>query len=90
MGVDLATVPSNNHASPTGALPFLLPNASDPLNESPIPSNKLQQWALKKSSSHVEPLNMRYQVYISLLDDRIRHAWVSVPETFVKHMAKSS
>ena len=89
MGIKFATFPSNNHASPTGALPFLLPTASDSPNESPIPSNKLQQWALKKSSLREEPSNMRYQVYMSLLDHRIRLAWVRLPKSYVTHTAKS-
>ncbi|KAL2384546.1 hypothetical protein RJZ90_001859 [Blastomyces dermatitidis] len=74
-------VSSNNHASPTGALPFLLPGSGsvaapgEPM--APIPSNKLQKWAIEQS--HVEEeqqLTMRFDVYSSLLDHRIRNAWL--------------
>lgn len=48
MGIRFSIVPSNNHASPTGALPFLLPSSSTSTasESSPaIPSMKLQRWA---------------------------------------------
>lgn len=41
------TIPSNNHASPSGALPFLLPSATSPSTSTdiaPIPSNRIQRW----------------------------------------------
>ncbi|PGH30674.1 hypothetical protein GX50_06538 [[Emmonsia] crescens] len=81
VGIPFETVASNNHASPTGALPFLLPAPSsagvsvDPLV--PIPSNKIQKWAIEQS--HVEEeqqLSLRFDVYASLLDHRIRNAWL--------------
>ncbi|PGH13907.1 hypothetical protein AJ79_03322 [Helicocarpus griseus UAMH5409] len=81
VGIPFETVASNNHASPTGALPFLLPASSsaaafvDPLV--PIPSHKIQKWAIEQT--HVEEeqqLSMRFDVYASLLDHRIRNAWL--------------
>ncbi|KAM5468458.1 hypothetical protein MferCBS49748_003505 [Microsporum ferrugineum] len=47
-GIQFRTIPSNNHASPNGALPFLLPapgGIPGPDCVLPVPSNKLQQWA---------------------------------------------
>ena len=41
-------VSSNNHASPSGALPFLLPaalNSSTSLDSAPVSSNRIQRWA---------------------------------------------
>ena len=80
MGVEHATIASNNHASPSGALPFLLPASPAPRTESvlPVPSNKLQRWASEKSASREESLDMRYGAYMSLLDNRIRNAWASI------------
>ncbi|KAF2489644.1 hypothetical protein BU16DRAFT_471240 [Lophium mytilinum] len=76
--VDFLLVASNNHASPSGALPFLLPSTHDAgKSVSPIPSAKLQKWALEKGSRKVEePDDMRYEAYLSLLDHRIRRAWL--------------
>ena len=100
------TVASNNHASPSGALPFLLPSSSSPLPHSepvlPISSNRIQRWAReltpKKTSSKApaeandetstgtnnekmivdapDNADMRYEAYMSLLDHRIRDAYL--------------
>ncbi|KAF2809068.1 uncharacterized protein BDZ99DRAFT_521534 [Mytilinidion resinicola] len=76
--VDFRLVASNNHASPSGALPFLLPSTHDTAKPaSPIPSGKLQKWALEKRKRRVEePEDMRYEAYLSLLDHLIRKAWL--------------
>ncbi|KAI9812915.1 MAG: hypothetical protein M1827_004433 [Pycnora praestabilis] len=78
--IDFVTVPSNNHASPTGALPFLLPSkrtSPAPLDSPlPIPSNKVQKWAREQGSTIKEPSDMKYDAYLSLLEHRIRHAWL--------------
>ena len=78
MGIEHVTVASNNHASPSGALPFLIPASPDPPSETPqpIPSNKLQHWAPEKLHPLEMPPNMRYEAYMSLLDTPIRNAWV--------------
>lgn len=109
-GLGFTTVASNNHASPTGALPFLIPPTSSSIFTTepvlPVPSTKLQRWARERlnkpngfeahdeeSSSRLslketgsinrvgsnlgeEPSDMRYDAYMSLLDHRIRDAWV--------------
>ncbi|OGM48533.1 mitochondrial outer membrane protein (Sam35) [Aspergillus bombycis] len=76
VGIDFDIVPSNNHASPTGALPFLLP-ALPVNNNTPIPSSKLQKWAIEQVHCEEEQqLNLRFEVYASLLDHRIRNAWL--------------
>ncbi|MCJ1432771.1 hypothetical protein MMC27_002128 [Xylographa pallens] len=82
IGVDFHTVASTNHASPTGALPFLIPASSSNLQGeatgkmSVVPSNKLQKWARDKGLTREEPDSMRYEAYMSLLDHRIRRAWL--------------
>lgn len=76
VGIDFEITPSNNHASPTGALPFLLP-AFPTEAAVTIPSHKLQQWAIEQVHCEEEQqLNLRFDVYASLLDHRIRNAWV--------------
>ncbi|MCJ1389856.1 hypothetical protein MMC18_002713 [Xylographa bjoerkii] len=80
--LDFRTVASTNHASPTGALPFLIPALSSSLQgeatgqSSVVPSNKIQKWARDKGLTREEPDNMRYEAYMSLLDHRIRRAWL--------------
>ncbi|KAE8147715.1 hypothetical protein BDV25DRAFT_159753 [Aspergillus avenaceus] len=76
VGIEFDIVSSNNHASPTGALPFLLP-ALPTSNSTPIPSTKLQKWAIEQVHCEEEQqLNLRFDVYASLLDHRIRNAWL--------------
>ncbi|KAL9101579.1 MAG: hypothetical protein Q9163_003179 [Psora crenata] len=105
-GVDFITIPSSNHASPIGALPFLLPAASTSSNRAPVPTTRLERWvgeavanpskgARKKSekvtgkgSGGVESsegdrnprvendADRRYDVYMSLLEHRIRNAYL--------------
>ncbi|KAL2795079.1 hypothetical protein BJX66DRAFT_175480 [Aspergillus keveii] len=76
VGIDFELVPSNNHASPSGVLPFLLP-ALPVGTSAPIPSGKLQKWAIEEVHCEEEQqLNLRFEVYSSLLDNRIRNAWL--------------
>ena len=116
--IPFVTVSSNNHASPNGALPFLLPAASSasPLDvPSPVSSPRIQRWAqdaiakrkgkrknsnlsdeqpkreagaevtpFTEGSTHADPSDMRYEAYMSLLDHRIRNAYVGFPSPFKK------
>jgi len=75
-GITFRTFPSNNHASPTGALPFLLPAETSDSVKTPIPSNRLMRWIASQASLPEEPSTMRYEAYSSLLDHRIRSAWL--------------
>ncbi|KAH8194261.1 hypothetical protein TruAng_011569 [Truncatella angustata] len=78
-GVEFRIVPSTNHASPTGALPFLIPQStpSDLASQIPIPSNKLERYALDHGSHKVsETDSPRVDAYQSLLDNPIRNAWL--------------
>ncbi|TKA66886.1 hypothetical protein B0A55_08180 [Friedmanniomyces simplex] len=80
-GMPFTTVPSTNHASPPGALPFLQPgvSASEPSKQQqPVPSNKLKRWiATQKPGEKAQepPDDMRYEAFTSLIDHRIRRAW---------------
>ncbi|KAF2259298.1 hypothetical protein CC78DRAFT_475904 [Lojkania enalia] len=76
--INFRTASANNHASPTGSLPFLLPASADLMKPTqPISSGKLQKWAMKNSPSAIEePSDLRYEAYLSLLDHKIRRAWL--------------
>ncbi|KAL8756479.1 MAG: hypothetical protein Q9184_004487 [Pyrenodesmia sp. 2 TL-2023] len=77
--ISFTTAPSTNHGSPTGSLPFLNPASSSTNLEAiaPIPSTKLQEWATKNGSAPGQKSeDMRYEAYMSLLDNRIRSAWL--------------
>lgn len=70
-------ISSNNHASPTGILPFLIPaysNTSD--TQTPIPSTNLPKYAKQIGHEVPEPTSMRYEAYQSVIDTRIRSAWL--------------
>ena len=110
-GIDFVTISSNNHASPTGALPFLLPASSSKNHGEavlPVPSTRIERWirernsgkqgtgrpsdegenqsnqkavtsaSTAKKSNSKESLDMRYEAYMSLLNYRIRNAYVSL------------
>lgn len=76
--IDFCVVSSSNHASPSGALPFLLPSQPDMLKPvQPVPSGRLQRWTINNSETAIEESgDHRYEAYLSLLDHQIRMAWV--------------
>ncbi|KAH0566526.1 hypothetical protein GP486_000067 [Trichoglossum hirsutum] len=81
-GIEFCTVPSNNHSSPTGSLPFLLPPApqTSPSTEVPLPitPNRLERWARDHGSRpHTEDqTDKRCDAYLSLVENQIRNAWL--------------
>ncbi|KAJ8121215.1 hypothetical protein O1611_g10159 [Lasiodiplodia mahajangana] len=78
-GVDFCLRSSNNHGSPTGALPFLLPPSTptNPRSQKPVPSNKLEQYGLDNGKHKLpKDIGSRLEVYESILDHRIRNAWL--------------
>ncbi|KAI5369208.1 putative thioredoxin-like, metaxin, glutathione S-transferase domain-containing protein [Septoria linicola] len=80
--VDFSLIPSNNHASPSGSLPFLQPGAPPTTGSptpDPIPANKLPKWLAKHHQSNQtpeEPNDPRLEAYQSLIDTRVRKAWL--------------
>ncbi|KYK60436.1 mitochondrial outer membrane protein [Drechmeria coniospora] len=76
-GIDLELVPSNNHASPSGALPFLLPPSSDPRSDAPLAGGKIGQYARDHASGLADTSSPRFEAYLSLLTQFVRPAWVS-------------
>ncbi|KAK5739564.1 hypothetical protein LTR17_005253 [Elasticomyces elasticus] len=73
-GIDFQTVESNNHASPSGSLPFLITGETGEV----VAGNKLKRWVAtqKKGEKMKEVEDVRYEAYTSLLDHRIRRAWL--------------
>ncbi|KAF5507061.1 Metaxin-1 [Colletotrichum aenigma] len=75
-GVHFRTFPSTNHASPSGALPYLQPS----IPSRPITAgSRLETWALSQNPSSKQPPPppaSRLQAYEALLDTRIRTAWL--------------
>jgi metaxin len=75
--IDFRTAPSNNHASPTGVLPFILPATSLSVTQTtPVPPNKILKWTASQGGKQEEAADMRYEAYSSLLDHRVRRAWL--------------
>ncbi|KAK7431681.1 hypothetical protein QQZ08_001618 [Neonectria magnoliae] len=79
-GVDVDLVPSNNHASPTGALPFLLPpSSSSPKAASPVPLTgaKIYNYAREHATlDFPDVTSPRLAAYHALLTQNIRPAWL--------------
>ncbi|KAI5202715.1 hypothetical protein E4T38_05498 [Aureobasidium subglaciale] len=72
-GIAFRTRSSNNHASPSGSLPFLLPADS----QNPVASSKLEAWSHTNSTSKSSDIQTpRQDVYASLLDHAVRRAWL--------------
>ncbi|KAF7846233.1 hypothetical protein BT93_L4793 [Corymbia citriodora subsp. variegata] len=87
--VSFRTIPSSNHASPSGALPFLLPAAQSPSTTTapaPIKSSKIESWARQHSQKEPSTTHAQADIYTSLLDNEIRRAWLYMlyvlPENF--------
>ncbi|CAG8958105.1 hypothetical protein HYFRA_00000450 [Hymenoscyphus fraxineus] len=76
-GVKHRLAASSNHASPSGQLPFLIPAANTSnTNLLPVRSNQLVKYAEDHGGYVEESTSMRYEAYRSLLDHRIRNAWL--------------
>ncbi|UNI20761.1 hypothetical protein JDV02_006820 [Purpureocillium takamizusanense] len=76
-GVDVELVSSNNHASPSGALPFLLPASSDPRPDVPLTGSKIERYALDHGENVMHDTSSpRFDAYLSLLSQKIRPAWL--------------
>jgi len=75
-GVPFSTRPANNHASPSGSLPFLLPaQTTGERPASPIPANKIARWVV--SNGGREETAVRHEeAYMALIDHTIRNAWL--------------
>ncbi|RMZ77910.1 hypothetical protein DV738_g4128, partial [Chaetothyriales sp. CBS 135597] len=73
--------PSNNHASPSGALPFLVPASSGDgeLPKAPVTASKLPAWIISQGGPEEEEKgrgDTREDVYTALIDSDVRSAWL--------------
>lgn len=75
--ISFTTLESNNHASPAGSLPFLLPavkSRRDPPPQ-PISASKIQRWTESQGAKE-EETDLRLEAYTSLVDQNVRNAWL--------------
>ncbi|KAF3933118.1 Metaxin-2 [Dactylella cylindrospora] len=83
-GVDFRTVSSNNHASPSGSLPFLViekQRAKSSGRPSPktIPASKLAKWIEDNADGSVSNVDLDSpdcRAFTSLIETNIRDAWL--------------
>jgi len=75
--IPFQTVSATNHASPSGALPFVLPAARSRKEPQPqaISSSKIQRWTENQGAPE-EKEDLRLEAYTSLIDQNIRNAWL--------------
>ncbi|KAH6609501.1 hypothetical protein Trco_002847 [Trichoderma cornu-damae] len=86
-GVEVDLVPSNNHASPSGALPFLLPptppgppsaGGGGAKATAPLTGSKIERYANDHSSRDMAASSppSRVEAYEALLSQGLRPAWL--------------
>ncbi|CAH0016084.1 unnamed protein product [Clonostachys rhizophaga] len=76
-GVDVDLIPSNNHASPSGALPFLLPSSTNSGSSPPLTGGKIQKYAKDNATRKIPTIESnRQEAYRSLIAQSIRPAWL--------------
>ncbi|KAF4448744.1 hypothetical protein F53441_7892 [Fusarium austroafricanum] len=74
-GIEFDIVPSNNHASPSGALPFLLPSSSRP--SKPLTGSSIHNYAREHTVHELTNISSpRLEAYQALLTQNIRPAWL--------------
>lgn len=75
--IPFSVVSANNHASPSGALPFMLPATKSKKDPQPqaIVSSKVQRWAVSQGAKEEEQ-DIRLDAYVALIDQNIRNAWL--------------
>lgn len=73
--ITFSIVPSNNHSSPSGSLPFLLPapQYENALSQA-ITANKISKWVRPHDAD--SEMNTKLEIYIALIDQNIRNAWL--------------
>ena len=91
--VELDVRPSNNHASPSGSLPFLVDWSSRAKDGSPrtVGARGFETWLQEVETGGCSgdqnhnrgdtgSMELRIRTYLSLVDQQVRPAWVSVPK----------
>ncbi|KAK0728462.1 hypothetical protein B0T26DRAFT_738798 [Lasiosphaeria miniovina] len=88
--VEFQIVPATNHASPTGALPFLLPARPSPsASPAPVSAARLHKYALEHGQHKPaeQTPTLRLDAYQALLDVPIRNAWLQALYLEPRHAA---
>ncbi|CUS14117.1 unnamed protein product [Tuber aestivum] len=80
-GVEFKTVPSNNHASPTGALPFIISqqkSMSESMEVEVVPSDKLASWIEEHGCSLdvIDTDSAQVKAFLVLVNNQLRDAWL--------------
>lgn len=71
-GVDVDVVPSNNHASPSGALPFILTEGGRP-----VTAERIAGFAREESGRALrQGPEGKFEAYRALISQAVRPAWV--------------
>lgn len=77
--VPFDTHPSNNHASPSGSLPFLITSSPSDRISQTVPSTKLGRWIEEHavgSANTVDTDGGDYRAFLCLLEGAVRDAWL--------------
>lgn len=75
--IEFSTFASNNHASPSGSLPFLLPmTSSNEIPTSPLTTGKIPRWTSQQTMQEEDHLSMEHEAYMALIDQNLRNAWL--------------
>lgn len=76
--IKFRTISSNNHASPSGALPFVQPaNRSESEPRSlPIKSSKIPRWIEEITKQTEQQIPSSLMIYEPLIESSIRNAWL--------------
>jgi metaxin len=82
-GIEVAVESSNNHASPSGALPFLMTDTGKVLS-----GGKIFDFA-RDNGSIPTVKNPKIQAYRALLDNAVRPAWVRKRQTHTSPQLKN-
>lgn len=82
--VDVQLVPSSNHASPSGALPFLIQPGG--VAGMPLTGEKIGRFAGQRApQANLDDPSPRIDAYAALVAHRIRPAWVRPPLSPLSH-----
>jgi len=85
--VKCQNIASSNHASPSGSLPFLAVKSAQDTDRKTleiIPASGISKWAQRLSGSSASKVDVDLdsldaRAFMSLLDTKIRYAWVNDP-----------
>ena len=90
--IDVLLIPSSNHASPSGALPFLMPaSTSQSTPQAPVSGAKITRFIREtnpRAPIDLDNPSSKIDAYQALLANNIRPAWVRVHQFFLLYNRK--